>query len=424
MTGGPGLCRDCFHRVAAGVPGQACPACGSPRVVRHAELFDLGLAHIDCDAFYAAVEKRDDPALANRPLIVGGTGRRGVVATACYLARIHGVRSAMPMYKARRLCPDAVVMRPDMKKYQTVSRAIRDLMRQTTPLVEPLSIDEAFLDLAGTERLHRRPPAETLARLAARVERDIGVTLSVGLSANKFLAKLASDMDKPRGFTVIGRAEAEAVLGPRPVGDIWGVGRALGARLARDGITRVADLRAFDETELMARYGAIGKRLARFCRGRDDRRVDPRSPAKSLSSETTFETDLSEPERLAAILWRLAEAVSAGLKKKDLAGRTVTLKLRTADFAIRTRSRSLGHPTQLADVLFHAAEPLLRRECDGTRFRLIGIAAGALTGARDADPPDLLDPTGGHGREVERAMDAVRAKFGAGAITKGRGFKP
>jgi DNA polymerase-4 len=277
------LCRDCSHEFAELASGLGCPECGSSRVARHPELGRLTIAHVDCDAFFAAVEKRDDPALENRPVIIGG-GRRGVVATACYFARMNGVHSAMPMFKALRLCPDATVIRPNMAKYQAVSREVRTLMAEITPMVEPLSIDEAFLDLAGTGRLHGQSGARTLAGLANRVEREIGITLSIGLSYNKFLAKLASDLDKPRGFAVIGRAEAVEFLAPRAVGDIWGVGRALQRRLAADGIDRIGQFRRFDETELIARYGAIGRRLAAYSEGRDGRRVTPHAPAKSISA--------------------------------------------------------------------------------------------------------------------------------------------
>ncbi len=416
-----GFCRDCFAPAAAAGPAERCAACGSPRLLAHAELGSLALAHIDCDAFYAAVEKRDDPSLANKPLIIGG-GRRGVVSTACYVARMYGVHSAMPMFKARKLCADAVVMPPNMKKYAAVSREVRALMLAATPLVEPLSIDEAFLDLAGTRRLHGHAPAETLARLAATVEREIGITLSVGLSYNKFLAKLASDLDKPRGFSVIGRAEAIDFLAPRPVGDIWGVGRSLRQKLKRAGIGRIGDLRRHDEAELVARYGAIGHRLAAFSRAEDPRRVDPNTAAKSISAETTFAADIAEPDRLAAVLWPLCEKVSERLKAKDLAGRTVTLKLKTAAFASLTRSHSLPYPTQLAEMLYREATPLLARAADGTAFRLIGIGASALSGSRDADPPDLLDPRQDRLKQVEQAIDSVRARFGDAAIGKGRGF--
>ncbi|HEY6334510.1 MAG TPA: DNA polymerase IV [Alphaproteobacteria bacterium] len=418
------LCRECFTPQPASEAAPAprrCPSCGSPRVISHPELDELWIAHMDCDAFYASVEKRDEPSLRDKPVIVGG-GARGVVSAACYVARIDGVRSAMPMFKALKLCPKAVVIRPNMRKYQTVGREVRRLMLETTPLVEPLSIDEAFLDLSGTEKLHHGSPARTLARLARRIEDEIGITVSIGLSYNKFLAKIASDIDKPRGFSAIGRAEAVAFLAPKPVSLIWGVGKALQQRLHDDGIYTIGQLTQIEENDLIARYGVIGRRLARFARGEDGRTVDPRLPAKSVSAETTFDADLKSADALKAELWPLCETVAGRLKKSALAGRTITLKLKTADFHLLTRSRTLDAPTQLAEVLFRAALPLLEAEATGRAYRLIGIGAAVFAPATEADPPDLLDPEAEKRAQVERAMDAVRAKLGGGAIVKGRGF--
>jgi len=413
----PGLCRDC----GAAAGGRRCPACGSPRVVRHPELHALAIAHLDCDAFYASVEKRDDPALRDRPVIVGG-GRRGVVSAACYIARMSGVRSAMPMFKALKACPDAVVVKPDMRKYAEAGRQVRTLMQELTPLVEPLSIDEAFLDLSGTERLHGRSPAESCAALVRRIEAEVGVTASIGLSFNKFLAKIASDLDKPRGFAVVGRAEALDFLADRPVSIIWGVGKSLQAWLVADGLTRVGDLRARGEAALIARYGAMGHRLWRFANASDDRRVVTGAPPKSVSNETTFETDHRRPDALRPILWRLCETVSDRLKARHLAGRTVTLKLKTADFRGLTRQRSLAAPTQLAETIWRTAAPMLDVACDGTAYRLIGVGVSDLTGGDSADPPELLDPDQPRRRRVEHAIDQVRAKLGPSAIVKGRGF--
>jgi len=421
MTSVLRLCRECGVTGApVGAPAR-CPECGSPRVLQHPELATLAIAHIDCDAFYASVEKRDNPALRDRPLIIGG-GERGVVSAACYIARIYGVRSAMPMFRARRLCPEAVVMPPDMDKYLSVGARVRQAMLATTPLVEPLSIDEAFLDLGGTERLHHGCPARTLALLALRIEREIGVTVSIGLSYNKFLAKVASDLDKPRGFAVIGRAEAESFLAPRPVALIWGVGRVLQQRLAKDGISTIGQLRALSERELIGRYGSIGQRLARFARGEDDRRVDPNGPAKSVSAETTFATDIAAATDLAATLWPLCERVATRLREAALAGRGVVLKLKTADFQIITRRHALPAPTQLAELLYQTALPMLTREADGRRFRLIGIGATDLSDARAADPADLLASESSRAADVERAVEAVRQRLGAGAIRLGRGL--
>ncbi len=407
------FCRDCLADVPA--PATRCPACRSPRLVRHPELDRLTIAHIDCDAFYATIEKRDDPSLRDKPLIVGG-GKRGVVATACYIARTFGVRSAMPMFEAKRRCPQAVVIKPNMAKYAAVGREVRQAMRALTPLVEPLSIDEAFLDLAGTARLHGMSAAKVLARFAAQVERDLGITVSIGLAANKFLAKIASDLDKPRGYAVLGQEEAAAFLAPKPVGFIYGVGAVGAARLAKDGYRLIADLQRASETDLMRRYGEEGLRLARLARGIDTRKVDPEQETKSISAETTFERDIAELRPLEQTLWELTEKVSARLKAASLAGSTVTLKLKSADFKLRTRARSLGAPTQLAARIYAAGHDLLTREVGTTRFRLIGIGVSSLCEAADDDLADLIDR---RSAQAEHAVDRLRAKFGRAAVVRG-----
>jgi len=414
-----GFCRDCLRPVDGMAP--RCPACGSPRLLRHPELDRLAIAHLDCDAFYAAIEKRDDPNLADKPVIVGG-GKRGVVSTACYIARIRGVRSAMPMFQALKACPEAVVIPPDMEKYAAVGREVRRLMLELTPLVEPLSIDEAFMDLSGTERLHHASPAVSLARLARRIEAEIGISVSIGLSFNKFLAKIASDLEKPRGFSVIGRGEALSFLAEKPVSLIWGVGKATQARLAADGIRTIGVLQRADEAELARRYGSIGLRLARLARADDRRPVEPHGAAKSVSAETTFETDLSDAHALKAILRTLSEKVSRRLKKAELAGRIVTLKLKTADFRLRTRSRQLSDPTLLADRIFTVAADLLAREADGTAFRLIGVGLSDFADPSLADPADLIDPSAAKRAAAETAIDAIRGKFGNRAVELGLVF--
>ncbi len=388
------LCRECGTLAADPPAERRCSECGSPRLLEHPELAELTLAHVDCDAFYATVEKRDRPELLDRPVIVGG-GHRGVVLACCYVARLHGIRSAMPMFKALEACPDAVVIRPGMAKYRTVSEQVRALMEAVTPQVQPLSIDEAFLDLAGTERVHRGPAARTLALLAGRIERECGITVSIGLSYNKFLAKLASDLDKPRGFAVVGRGEALAFLAPKPVGVLWGVGAALAQRLARDGITTIGDVRDRTERELVARYGAIGYRLYRFSRGEDDRVVVTDAPTKSVSVENTFDRDLATPEALAEELEPLAHQLAKRLVAHGLAAGGVTLKLKTNRFKIITRSRVLPDPTQRAEVLYRTALTMLREAADGTVFRLIGIGSDRLVDAGRADPPDLFAASGG-----------------------------
>jgi DNA polymerase-4 len=416
----PAFCRDCLADATG--PAARCAACGSPRVVAHAEIASLAIAHVDCDAFYATIEKRDDPKLRDHPVIVGG-GKRGVVAAACYVARTYGVRSAMPMFTARKLCPHGVVVPPDMDKYVRVGREVRRLMLELTPQVEPLSIDEAFMDLAGTERLHRMIPAKSLARFATRVEERLAITVSIGLSANKFLAKIASDLDKPRGFAVLGGAEGRDFLAPKPVGFIWGVGKASEKRLNRDGFFTVADLAAAPEGELARRYGAEGVRLARLSRGIDARTVMPEREAKSVSAETTFDRDLAAFRPLERRLWSLSEKVSARLKASQIAGATVTLKLKTDDFKIRTRARALGAPTQLADKIFAAGRDLLAGETDGTRFRLIGIGVSEIVEADKADPGDLIDQAGRRKALAEHAVDRVREKFGRAAVIKGLAFE-
>jgi DNA polymerase IV len=409
----PGFCRDCHGDVADA--GTRCPSCGSPKLLHHPQLDRLAVAHVDCDAFYATIEKRDDPSLADKPVIVGGR-QRGVVLTACYVARTFGVRSAMPMFEARRLCPSATVVRPDMEKYARVGAQVRRFMFDLTPLVEPVSIDEAFIDLSGTERLHGTSPAKALAGFADRVEREIGITVSIGLSCNKFLAKIASDLDKPRGFAVIGGEEAAAFLAPRPVTQIFGVGKVAQARLAADGFRTVGDLQRASAADLTRRYGAEGTRLGRLARGIDDRPVRAERETKSISAETTFEQDIAEFRQLELRLWRLSEKVSARLKVSGLAGATVTLKLKTADFRLRTRAQSFGHPTQLAAKIFACGRELLARETNGTKFRLIGIGVSALMPAAAGDIADLIDR---RSADVELAIDQLRARFGDEAVVKG-----
>ena len=414
------FCRDCLKD--APPAGARCKGCGSPRLLRHGELDALSIAHVDCDAFYATIEKRDDPSLADKPLIVGG-GTRGVVTTACYIARTFGVHSAMPMFKARKLCPQATILPPDMAKYAAVGREVRRLMRDLTPLVEPVSIDEAFLDLSGTQRLHGMPAAKSLARFAVQVEREIGITVSVGLSCNKFLAKIASDLDKPRGFAVLGQTEAAEFLASKPVSFIFGIGKVTQARFAQDGFRLIADLQRAPEAELIRRYGGEGQRLARLARGIDTRKVVADRETKSISAETTFNRDLVALRPLEQRLWSLAEKVSRRLKAAGLGGNTVTLKLKSADFKIRTRARSPPDPTQLAERIFANGRELLRKEADGTAYRLIGIGVSALSPYGQADAADLLDRSATRKAAAERAVDRVRTRFGNAAVVKGLVFE-
>ncbi len=416
------FCRDCLT-ICKTAEEKRCHHCGSPRLLKHPSIADLSIAHIDCDAFYASVEKRDNPELANKPVIIGG-GRRGVVSTACYLARIRGVRSAMPMFQALKLCPEATVIKPNMEKYVTVSRQIRRMMFDLTPMVEVLSIDEAFLDLTGTERLHHGSPALTLAKFAKRVETELNLTVSVGLSYNKFLAKIASDLEKPRGFSVIAREEAVAFLAEKPVGIIFGVGPAAQARLAKAGITLVRHLREFPLQTLMAAVGNDAFRLAKIANGEDNRSVKPDRETKSISNETTFEQDISEFEELEGVLWRLTDKLSLRMKRAGFATTAVTLKLKDNKFQSITRVRSGMPATQLASKIFEAARQLLKKESETRRsYRLIGVGATELCGAEQADQGDLADTTVVRTAQMEHAIDSLREKFGSNAVKKGIALK-
>lgn len=413
------LCRDCGTILTDAA--LSCPTCGGSRRLCHSELENLSIAHVDCDAFYCSVEKRDDPSLRDKPVLVGG-GRRGVVSAACYHARIYGVRSAMPMFKALKLCPDAVVVRGNMDKYAFEGRRIRSLMTELTPLVEPLSIDEAFLDLSGTERLHGRSPAQSLIRLQNRILEEVGVTVSVGLSYNKFLAKTASDLDKPNGFAVLGRSDAQDFLARQSVSFIYGIGPAFASKLEAAGLRTIADVQKWSDKRLAEKFGDHGLRLARLSRGEDYRRVNPTHERKSISAETTFSDNISNLEALKDKLWQVCLKTADRSKAKDLAGSVVTLKLKTANFKSITRRRTLSQPIQLADALFHALEPLLESEVKGGAYRLIGAGISALS-PPIGDAADLLDMKAAKRGKAERASDIARAKFGADAVLTGRGLR-
>ncbi|MFL2770974.1 MAG: DNA polymerase IV [Rhodospirillaceae bacterium] len=414
---GKNLCRDCSALSGNGV--THCSQCGSGRLVAHEELAHLCIAHLDCDAFYAAIEKRDNPALKDKPLLIGGD-RRGVVSTACYIARQFGPRSAMPMYKALKLCPDAVVMRPNMSKYREVSHEIRTILKTATPLVEPVSVDEAFLDLAGTERLHGGPPATTLATIARQIETKIGITVSIGLSYNKLLAKMASELDKPRGFALIGQQDAVPFLRKQSIGAIPGVGPALSTRLQADGFFFIGDLQTRSVEDLERLYGDTGRQLGQLSYGQDLRQVRPGQVAKSISTERTFEKDIYEMDILVKRLWLMCEEVSDRLKEKCVSSSIVTLKLKTSAFRTYTRTTTLRIPTQLAEVLFRTTQPILQKEHKRGPFRLIGIGTAGLNDSTFADIPDLLNEDLGRIKDIETAVDSVRTKFGKSAIRKGR----
>jgi len=409
------FCRDCFWEGDEAV--RRCPACASPRIVAHAELGALTIAHMDCDAFYASVEKRDRPELRDVPVIVGG-GKRGVVTTCCYIARINGVRSAMPMFKALKACPEAVVIKPDFTKYRTESKRILGMAAELTPLIQNLSLDEAWMDLSGTERLHGAAPAITLAKLQARIEAETGLTVSIGLAVNKFLAKVASDLDKPRGFSVIGH-EAQSFLAGKPVKILPGVGPAMVASLEKAGYRTVGDLARVDVKVLADRWGAYGLRLHDLSHGRDARAVNPNEARKGISCETTFNEDLTRIPDLEDRLAPLCERVARQARQGAVAGRVVTLKLRTTDFRIVTRRRTLPVATQTAHTLFKVGRELLAKEATGRPWRLIGIGIADLIDAASAGD-DFFAGDERRALSTERSVDAIRARFGADAVTSGR----
>lgn len=420
VRGGNGWCRDCLAQTRGELKQKPkrCSACGSPRLVWHEELSSLSLAHIDCDAFFASVEKRDRPELRDKPVIVGGA-QRGVVSTCCYIARIAGVRSAMPMFKARKLCPDAVIIKPNMARYVEVGKDIRTRMLALTPLVEPLSIDEAFLDLEGTERLHGGPPALTLLRFARQIEQELGLTVSIGLSHNKSMAKMASDMDKPRGFTVIGKAETQSFLAPLPVRALFGVGEAMARSLNAKGYATLHDLQQASLAQLWRTFGEHGGHLHNQALGIDPRPVKPDRERKSVSSERTFNEDIRDLDALRVIARSACERVSRQLKEKNISGRTVTLKIKSASFKTLTRSHALARPTQSADRMFRVAQTMLEPLVDGTPYRLLGVGIADLGDGGEADDRDLADIDAARRTKAESAMDKLRARYGSDAVNVG-----
>lgn len=416
----PAFCRECLTVCKSKL---RCEHCASPRVLKHPELFELSIAHMDCDAFYASIEKRDNPDIADKPVIVGG-GKRSVVSTACYIARINGVHSAMPMFKALKLCPNAVVVPPRMDIYVKVSKQIKRFMSELSPMIEPLSLDEAFIDLTGTEKLHGAPPAIMLARLVKRMEDEIGISGSIGLSHNKFLAKLASDLDKPRGFSIISQRETLDLLAPLPIKKIWGAGPVLQRKLQSDGIQTFADLRRRDLKVLVKRYGTMGNRLWHLARGLDHRSITTREPVKTISKEITFFEDTSDTDLLDGHLWRLAEKVSDRCKARNYAGKTVNLKVKKADFKLLTRSITLNEPTQMTDRIYTNVRQMLNSIMDNAPFRLIGVGISHLTKPEDADQfMDLLEQDAAKRAKAERVTDTIRKRFGKDSILKGRSLR-
>lgn len=416
----PSMCRDCDTDVSD--LAESCPNCGSYRLVSHPDLETLSIAHIDCDAFFAAIEKRDNPELKDKPVIVGG-GKRGVVATCCYIARLHGVRSAMPMFKALKACPEAVVVKPRREAYSTASKQIREKFQAITPKVQMLSVDEGFLDLTGTTRVNDAFPARSLARLSREIESEIGITISIGLSENKFLAKTASELDKPRGFALLAKHEAVAMLADKPVGFLHGVGKQLAKKLERDGYRMVSDLQAAEARDLIRLYGETGLWLHQRSQGIDNRPVRTDTIRKSVSAERTFNDDIADYKLLEDRLWQVCEETAIRAKRSNVEGSTITLKLKSQDFRNLTRSVTIPTPTNLANVLFRYAKPMLERETQqGKAYRLIGIGISHLEDAR-WDTRDLVDPGVEKRAKAERASDAARSRFGDASVVTGRAIR-
>ena len=411
------VCRECFKTFNE--KKEFCNKCYSANLVSNNEIENLNIAHVDCDAFYAAIEKRDNPKYKNFPIIIGG-GKRGVVATACYIARTRGVKSAMPMYKALNLCPDAIIIKPNMQKYKKASKVINNLMKEITPLVEPLSLDEAFLDLSGTSRLHKKIPAVLLAELSKKIQKKVGISVSIGLSYNKFLSKICSDIDKPRGFSIINRLEAQSFLKDKPVEVIWGVGNTLKNRLNNDGIRTIGQIREMDCNELIVKYGSIGSHIHKLSNAEDTREIKPFRKVKSISHETTFEKDTNDEVFLKKILWSLCEKVSDRAKEKGLGGSTINLKIKTKDFKLISRSVTIEEPTQIAEIIFQTSKLLLFREIKKNKFRLLGVGLSNLKDSEICDLYDLINTNSNKEKNIEFAIDAIRDRYGVNLIKKGR----
>ncbi|HEV3259993.1 MAG TPA: DNA polymerase IV [Gemmataceae bacterium] len=380
----------------------------------------LTILHVDMDAFYASVEQRDHPELRGRPVLVGGTQGRGVVCAASYEARPFGVRSALPMATARRLCPQAVVLPPRMSHYAQVSRQIREVFLSFTPLVEPLSLDEAFLDVRGCEGLFG-PAPEIARRIKDRIKAEIGLVASVGVAPNKFLAKLASDHGKPDGFVVLPPEQVGAFLAPLPVGRLWGVGVKGEKRMHALGIHTVGQLATLPEQVLIDHFGEIGRHVWQLAHGQDDRAVVPDREAKSISTETTFAHDVGDRHVLRVWLLDLVDHLAGRLRQAGLHAQTIEVKVRSADFRTRTRSQTLPEATNLTAVLWQAAAALLGRSLsrDVLPVRLLGVGATRLVQA-GAVQGHLFDADlRGRQTALDQAVDAIREQFGTGAIRRG-----
>ncbi len=385
------------------------------------------IIHVDMDAFYAAVEQRDHPADQRRPVIVGadpkGGKGRGVVAACSYAARRFGVRSAMPISRAYRLCPQAIFLPVRMERYEEVSERIFGILRRYTDLVEPLSIDEAFLDVTGSVRLFGEPVA-----IARRIKSEIwlqeGLTASVGLAPNKFIAKIASDLEKPDGFVVVRPDEVQTFLESLSVTCLWGVGAKTAATLQGLGIKTIGELARWPESALCRRLGRIGTHLLQLSRGIDDRPVIPGAMAKSIGAETTFSVDLEDLRHIRQNLLRLAERVSTRLRREGFAGSTITLKLRYANFTTLTRSVTVPQPIVLTDEIYSTALSLLQEIAwHGRRIRLLGIAVSKLTAEASRGQMSLF-PSDPRWEKAAGAVDEIRRRFGKAGIVRASLLSP
>jgi DNA polymerase-4 len=384
---------------------------------------ELTILHVDMDAFYASVEQRDRPDLRGHPVIVGGVGNRGVVSAASYEARRFGVRSAMPSATARRLCPQGVFLPVRMAHYAQIARQIREVFLSVTPLVEPLSLDEAFLDVRGCGPL-LGPAPDIARRIKERVRADTGLTASVGVAPNKFLAKLASDHGKPDGLVVVPAEQVAEFLAPLPVGRLWGVGARGEKRLHALGVRTIGQLAALPQRVLADHFGKTGRHLWELAHGQDDRAVTPDREAKSISTETTFPEDVSDREALRAWLLDLVDELGGRLRKEGVRARTVELKVRSSDFRTRTRALSLPEATDRTDALWQAALRLFERSVTDEVLPLRLLGAGATNLTRGGGVQRQLFDDGARGEALDRTIDAIRGRLGPGAIQRGSRLDP
>ena len=420
------MCRDCFKftQVDNSQISRECFSCFSNRLIIHPELSKLSIAHVDCDSFYASVEKRDNKNLSNKPIIVGGENR-GVVAAACYVARRYGIRSAMPTYKAKILCPELIVIPPRMKYYQKIGREIRVLIESVTPAFQPISIDEAFLDLSGTETLHKCCPAVSMAKLQKKILNQIGISVSVGLAFNKSLAKLSSEQDKPNGYYVIGKREAREWLSEKPASIIFGLGKSTITKLNNIGIKTCSELVNSPKNLLFPILGKSTSKIIDLAKGIDNRPVLKFSEAKSISVETTFNKDIDHSESLLNNLHLLCIKLSTRLKKSETYGSTIILKLKRSDYSLITRSIKVDEPYQLAHNLFSIAETLLRKELlKKNKYRLIGIGITGLTKKEKLQKKlNLFGTEFDKKTKLENAFDKINNKIGSDTLIMGKHLK-